>query len=68
MEPTIEVPLKRTLLKKNFMIGIAPLEKEIQPLRDELTNHRVYGLLAEMDDVRLFMQKHVYPVWILCRF
>lgn len=45
------------------MIGIAPLEKEIQPLRDELTNHRVYGLLAEMDDVRLFMQKHVYPVW-----
>ncbi|AYN69793.1 DUF3050 domain-containing protein [Euzebyella marina] len=45
------------------MIGIAPIEKEIKGLREELTNHRVYALLTEMEDVRIFMQKHVYPVW-----
>lgn len=39
------------------------IEKEIEVLRKQLTDHRVYHLLAEMDDIRIFMQKHVYPVW-----
>ncbi|WP_209401950.1 DUF3050 domain-containing protein [Pseudozobellia sp. WGM2] len=45
------------------MEGIPLIENEIKSLRQQLTDHRVYGLLSEMDDVRLFMQKHVYPVW-----
>ncbi|SHJ76679.1 DUF3050 domain-containing protein [Pseudozobellia thermophila] len=45
------------------MDRIAYIEQEIEGLRKELTDHRVYGLLSEMDDIRIFMQKHVYPVW-----
>jgi len=39
------------------------IEREILPLRDELTNHKLYRLLSEIDDVKVFMEKHVYAVW-----
>ena len=39
------------------------IEKEIQGLRQTLTEHEIYHLLSEIDDVRLFMEKHVYAVW-----
>ncbi len=45
------------------MDRIAFIEKEITPLRTELTAHKIYSLLSEIDDIRLFMEKHVYAVW-----
>ena len=45
------------------MSRIGLIEKEILQLRKELTNHKLYSLLAEIDDVRIFMEKHVYAVW-----
>ena len=45
------------------MNKIAEIEQAILPLRKTLTDHRLYNLLSEMDDVRLFMEKHVYAVW-----
>lgn len=45
------------------MERIEIIEQEIQPLRDQLTAHRVYHLLEDVDDIRLFMEKHVYAVW-----
>jgi hypothetical protein len=39
------------------------IEAEILPLRNELTNHKLYSLLSEIDDIRVFMEGHVYAVW-----
>jgi hypothetical protein len=35
----------------------------ITPLQDELERHPVYGDLQTLDDLRLFMNHHVYSVW-----
>ena len=45
------------------MQQIQKIAQDIQPLRAELTNHQLYHLLTEIDDVRLFMETHVYAVW-----
>ncbi len=45
------------------MSRIEYIEKEILPLRNELTNHKLYNFLSEIDDVKIFMEKHVYAVW-----
>ncbi len=39
------------------------IEQEIQHLRDALRTHPMYSLLSDIDDVRIFMEKHVYAVW-----
>ena len=39
------------------------IEKEIQPLRDKLTSHELYQQLSDIEDVRIFMETHVYAVW-----
>ena len=36
---------------------------EIQPLRDKLKNHSLYKSLKSIDDVKIFMESHVYAVW-----
>lgn len=42
---------------------IAQIEKEILPLRKELTNHRVYNQLINIHDIQTFMEAHVFAVW-----
>lgn len=39
------------------------LKQEIEPLRQQLINHKVYGAISSLEDLRLFMQHHVYAVW-----
>ena len=45
------------------MNQIKVIEKELKHLREDLTNHKLYNLLSEIGDIRVFMEKHVYAVW-----
>lgn len=42
---------------------INQLEQELTLLREELNNHKLYGVLNSIDDIRTFMQQHVFAVW-----
>ena len=42
---------------------IAAIEQQLEPLREELRNHRLYGLLSDVSDIQSFMESHVYAVW-----
>lgn len=42
---------------------IQRIQAVIEPLRQEIINHRVYGVINSPDDLKIFMQYHVYAVW-----
>ncbi|MEL7219666.1 MAG: DUF3050 domain-containing protein [Bacteroidota bacterium] len=45
------------------MERIAKIEATIAPLRTQLVSHALYNQLQDIDDVKTFMEKHVYAVW-----
>jgi hypothetical protein len=45
------------------MIRIKEIEKEIAPLRDRLRTHELYTSLNTINDIRVFMENHVFAVW-----
>ena len=47
----------------NMNESIARLQKNIEPLRQQIINHPVYGLIKDIEDLKIFMQYHVYAVW-----
>ena len=42
---------------------IEKIRKNIDPLRQEIMNHKVYSVINDLDDLRIFMKYHVYAVW-----
>jgi len=42
---------------------IARIQAVIEPLRQEIINHKVYSVINDIEDLRIFMQYHVYAVW-----
>ena len=42
---------------------IARIQQVIEPLRQEIINHKVYSVINDLDDLKVFMQYHVYAVW-----
>lgn len=42
---------------------IEKIKQEIEPLRQEIINHKVYSAVKDVDDLKVFMQYHVYAVW-----
>jgi hypothetical protein len=42
---------------------IARIQSVIEPLRQEIINHKVYSVINDIDDLKVFMQYHVYAVW-----
>lgn len=45
------------------MSNIQSIENETLELRSQLSNHKLYSLLVNVDDIRIFMEKHVLAVW-----
>jgi len=42
---------------------IARIQSAIEPLRQEIINHKVYSVINDIDDLKIFMQYHIYAVW-----
>ena len=42
---------------------IEKIKKAIEPLRQEIINHKVYSAIKDIDDLKVFMKYHVYAVW-----
>ncbi|MFT7898534.1 DUF3050 domain-containing protein [Tenacibaculum ascidiaceicola] len=45
------------------MSNILHIEKELAPLRQQLKEHELYNSLNDINDVKLFMESHVFAVW-----
>ena len=45
------------------MSKITLIEEELATLRTQLKEHELYKSLNDIEDVRLFMQEHVFAVW-----
>jgi hypothetical protein len=45
---------------KNY---IDQIKKSTEPLRQEIINHKVYAVISDLDDLKIFMQFHIYAVW-----
>ena len=42
---------------------IEQIQKNIEPLRQQIINHKVYAAIEDMESLRIFMQFHAYAVW-----
>lgn len=42
---------------------IEKIRTTIEPLRQEIINHNVYGAIKDLNDLKVFMEYHVYAVW-----
>ena len=56
---TIGNKSKKTIMNTH----IENIKKTIEPLRQEIINHKVYAAIKEVEDLKIFMQYHVYAVW-----
>ncbi|TSJ40489.1 DUF3050 domain-containing protein [Mucilaginibacter corticis] len=42
---------------------ISKLQQAIAPYREQLINHPVYNAINSLEDLRIFMEHHIYAVW-----
>ena len=42
---------------------IEQIRKSVDPLRQQIIGHKVYQAIKDIDDLKIFMQYHVYAVW-----
>ncbi len=44
-------------------VYIDKINKNIEPLRQEIINHKLYSAIRNLEDLKIFMKYHVYAVW-----
>ncbi len=44
-------------------LDIEKIKISIEPLRQQIINHKVYSAIKDVNDLKVFMQYHVYAVW-----
>ncbi|NMN39240.1 hypothetical protein FHT22_004349 [Pedobacter sp. SG918] len=42
--------------------NIIKIQQEIEPLRQEIISHKVYSAISEIEDLRIFMEHHIFAV------
>lgn len=42
---------------------IQSIQSNIEHLRQQIINHKVYSVVNEIEDLKIFMQYHVFAVW-----
>ncbi|WP_426295377.1 DUF3050 domain-containing protein [Dyadobacter endophyticus] len=42
---------------------ITRIQHNIEPLRQQIIRHKVYSVIKDIDDLKVFMKYHVYAVW-----
>lgn len=42
---------------------ISKIQERIEPLRQQIINHKVYSVINDVDDLCIFMQYHIFAVW-----
>lgn len=42
---------------------ITRIQQNIEPLRQQIIQHKVYSVINDIEDLRVFMKYHVYAVW-----
>ncbi len=42
---------------------IEKIQNTIEPLRQQIINHKVYSVINDQEDLKIFMQYHVFAVW-----
>src|ERR1700688_4514189 len=47
----------------NMNPHIKKIQEAIEPLRQQIINHPVYGLIENIEDLGVFMNYHIYAVW-----
>lgn len=43
--------------------ALKSIQERIEPLRQQIINHKVYSVINSLEDLRIFMEYHVYAVW-----
>lgn len=43
--------------------NIQKINTVIEPLRQEIIHHKVYDVINDLDDLKIFMNFHIYAVW-----
>lgn len=43
--------------------SLESIKQSIEPFRKQIITHKVYDVIDNLEDLRLFMQSHVYAVW-----
>jgi hypothetical protein len=48
---------------KHMSVAIAKIHQSLSPLKEEIVHHKVYNLINDIEELRVFMRYHVYAVW-----